>query len=174
MSYYQGDYMQGDPGFLSGFGKLASFAAGFIPGAGGVVGKLTSKILGSRVGKAIAAHPTLSAAGAAGATGVVSGMAAPRMLGSPAAAGMAMTRGRGVALVPGGGAPGVRGFHLDKKTHSHMVRNRRMRVTNPRALRRAIRRAKGFERLARKVMHFVSPRKTRGRAVFRGRRTTRR
>ncbi len=76
---------------------------------------------------------------------------------------------RGVA--PMGGMAGARGFHLDKRTHSRLVRNRRMRVTNPKALRRAIRRAKGFERMARKVMHFVSPRKTKGRAIFRARRT---
>jgi hypothetical protein len=41
-----------------------------------------------------------------------------------------------------------------------------MRVTNPRALRRAIRRATGFARLARRVLHFVGPKAPRGRAVF--------
>lgn len=81
----------------------------------------------------------------------------------------------GVGLRMGGGAlapAGTRGYHMSKPRRgvpSHLVRNRRMRVTNPRALRRAIRRAKGFERLARKVMHFVSPRAHKGRAVFRTR-----
>jgi hypothetical protein len=35
---------------------------------------------------------------------------------------------------------------------------RRMNPLNPRALRRALRRAQGFARFARKTMHFVHPR----------------
>jgi len=40
-----------------------------------------------------------------------------------------------------------------------MVRNRHMRVTNPKALRRAIRRTHGFARLAMKTIHLVHPKK---------------
>jgi len=46
-------------------------------------------------------------------------------------------------------------------------KRRRMNVTNPRALRRAIRRARGFEKLARKVLGFTTPRKPKGRPYFR-------
>ena len=34
-----------------------------------------------------------------------------------------------------------------------------MNVSNPRALRRSIRRLRGFEKLARSVLHITSPRK---------------
>lgn len=49
-------------------------------------------------------------------------------------------------------------------------KRRRMNVANPRALRRAIRRAQGFARLARKVLTFTSARAPRGRAKFKRRR----
>ena len=45
-------------------------------------------------------------------------------------------------------------------------RHRRLDVTNVKALRRAIRRAKGFEKLARKVISFTSPGKAKGRGHF--------
>jgi len=44
------------------------------------------------------------------------------------------------------------GYHLDKATKSRWVRNRRTNVANPRALRRAIRRVQGFEKLAKRTM----------------------
>jgi hypothetical protein len=45
--------------------------------------------------------------------------------------------------------PCCRGKHLDKATGTKCVSNRRMNPLNPRALRRAIRRAKGFERFVK-------------------------
>lgn len=47
---------------------------------------------------------------------------------------------------------------------------RRMNVGNVKALRRAIRRAKGFEKLSRQVLRFVSAKPPKGRAVFKKRR----
>jgi hypothetical protein len=47
-----------------------------------------------------------------------------------------------------------------------------MNVTNPRALRRAIRRAHGFEKLAMKVLGFTRPHKPKGKPYFK--RTVRR
>ena len=44
------------------------------------------------------------------------------------------------------------GYHLDKATKSRWVRNRRTNVANPRALRRAIRRVQGFEKLAKRTI----------------------
>lgn len=46
------------------------------------------------------------------------------------------------------------------------VKSRRLNVANPRALRRSIRRAQGFAKLARRVMTFVSAKAPRGRAKF--------
>ncbi len=165
--YYQGDYYEGDPFWgaaIAGLGRLG----GRLIGRG--VSRLKQKIFGSpaaagiahtaiarigqvpivqRVGGAIAKHPVLTAAGAAGTVGVLGGGAAARVM-RP-----------GVAQM---GVP-MRGFHISKRTGA-MVKNRRMRVTNPRALRRAIRRSVGFARLARRVLHFTSPRAPRGRAIF--------
>jgi len=150
--FYQGDFYQGDPGFFSLLGKLAGGAASFIPGVGGIASKAISKIIpagarpgvGSivrkgveRVGTMVAKHPVLTAAGAAGTIGLLGGRTAGRM-----------------GMVPAG----QQGFHLSRKT-GRMVRNRHMRVTNPRALRRALRRAHGFAKLAMRTIHLIHPRK---------------
>ena len=64
----------------------------------------------------------------------------------------------GGAIPPGAIAPGspgacpspcCAGQHLDKATGTKCVSNRRMDPLNPKALRRAIRRAKGFERFVK-------------------------
>lgn len=161
MGYYQGDYYVGDPGFLSFIKKAAGVASSFIPGIGGIASKALSKIpvparrvVGTAT-RAVIAHPVLSAAGAAGAVGAVAGTTLEahtgRMSMTPAALG-GMTRGR-MARVPG------------------MRRHRRMRVTNPKALRRAIRRTHGFAKLAMKTIHLVHPKK---KARFGGFKTRRR
>lgn len=85
-------------------------------------------------------HPVLTAAGGAAAT--VAG----------AALGRHVMRGR-VAQLPDG-------------TLVHMRRHRRMNPCNIRALRRGLRRAHAFERIARKVLHFTNPRKSHGVAHF--------
>lgn len=176
MSYYQGDFYRGDfyrgdPGFFSFLGGLAKSAAGFIPGVGPVaqagIGALTTKLgsggmasaatsLVRRGVAAVKGHPVLSAAGAAGVL----------------TAGGAMA-GRETALM---GAPGMgrKGYHMSKarKGHpSHLVRNRRMNVCNPRALRRSIRRAHGFAKLAMRTIHIVHPKKKGRFGGFRRRRT---
>lgn len=167
MSYYMGD-----PSFL---GALWGGVKGFVTGGWG--GAITGAIAGSHgpsygapaaagaaphggvgptplanishaVGygagtavRAIGQHPYLSAAGAAAGGG---GLIAAHYIrgGHPAAAG-------GVGV-------GARGYHVSKRTGA-LVRNRRMNVCNPRALRRAIRRARGFEKLALKSIRLVSP-----------------
>lgn len=171
MPYYAGDFYQGDPGFLSGFLRLGRKVAGRIAPHIPFVGPAISA-----ASAIIKRHPTISAAGSAAAGGIAAGVAGT-------AAEHIMRRG---PVMPGGsmlagplaapGGIGLKGYHMSKPRRgvpSHLVRNRHMRVTNPRALRRAIRRAKGFERLARKVMHFVSPRAHKGRAVFKTRRRAR-
>jgi hypothetical protein len=97
-----------------------------------------------RGGEAIIKHPVLSAAGAAGVGGMVAGAGAERLM-----------------MGAGGGAP--RGFHVCKSKHGcksgQFVRNRHMNPCNPRALRRAIRRATRFTKLAMKTIHLVHPKK---------------
>lgn len=61
-------------------------------------------------------------------------------------------------VLPGHAAMGAHapsGFHLDKATRSRWVRNRRMNVANPRALRKAMRRVQGFEKLAKRTIQFT-------------------
>lgn len=65
----------------------------------------------------------------------------------------------GAAYTPGLPAAGVgvgglapQGYHLDKATRTRYVKNRRMNVANPRALRRAMRRTDGFVKLAKRAL----------------------
>jgi hypothetical protein len=146
VGYYMGDFYRGDPGFLSFLGKAVKTAGGFIPGVGGIVSKVGGRIAEvaarpgvRRVTSAIVKHPVLSAAGAAGTIGAVGGMMGSRQTG--AATSSISTRRMG-------GAGG--GFGRRRK---------RMRVTNPKALRRALRRAYGFEKLAMKTIHLLHPKK---------------
>ena len=53
------------------------------------------------------------------------------------------------------GAHAPSGYHLDKATRSRWVRNRRMNIANPRALRKAMRRVAGFEKLAKRTISFT-------------------
>jgi hypothetical protein len=150
MGYYQGDFYRGtrgDPFFGGLLGKLGGIVKGALgfPGGG-----LTKAGVESAVKKGIAGaiikHPILSAAGAAGALGAV-GAGAERMIAGPG--------------MPAHG--GMRGYHLCKSKHGckhgQWVKNRHMNVTNPRALRRAVRRAHGFAKLAMRTIHLVHPKK---------------
>jgi len=47
------------------------------------------------------------------------------------------------------------GYHLAKDGSGRMVRNRRMNIANPRALRRAMRRVQGFEKMAKRTIQFT-------------------
>src|SRR5262249_15735226 len=159
MGYYQlqGDFYeaQGDPIF--GLGSLIGLAGKGLgrlfkrkgpqllpPGPG--MGSLDR--IGRGVGRMIEGHAVITgAAGEIGSTGAV------------------LASRKGIQM----GTQALRGFHTSKRT-GKLVRNRRMRVTNVKALRRAIRRAEGFSRIAKKVLHFTSPRRVHGRGVFRVRR----
>ncbi len=64
----------------------------------------------------------------------------------------------GPGVLPGGGITGYAtpsGYHLAKDGSGRLVRNRRMNIANPRALRRAMRRVQGFEKLARRTISFT-------------------
>jgi hypothetical protein len=181
MGYYMGDYYgggsyyRGDPfwGFigraLKGIGRVALGGGGgraaapvikqmaALPAAAGRASVMTQAITrggaimasgGAAVGRMVAKHPVLSAAGAAAV--LAGGMGAA-----------------GEHMAAGGVAP--HGMHISRKT-GHMVRNRHMRVTNPKALRRAIRRTHGFARLAMKTIHLVHPKKKARFGGFRRRR----
>ena len=137
MSYYTGD-----PGFFSIVKSLAGSALGLVPG-GGIVktGLRTAGGLLQKGGGAIMKRP-LTAAGAAAGVGI------------------AATAGLGRAGVFGRAAgkhPSAR--HLHALAMGLRRARPRMNVTNVHALRRSLRRAHGFAKLAMRVIHLVHPKK---------------
>jgi len=151
MSYYRrpmGDYKTygyaGDPGWLSKIWK---------------VGKAVLKSFIGIPPKPIAVLPTIG-------TGVAAGMALSPYMGTRPA----------TPFPPGYGARGPvglgpqaqysstagmqfgaleRGYHWAKDGSGRAVKNRRMNVANPRALRKAMRRVQGFEKLAKRTITFT-------------------
>ncbi len=145
--YYKGDYYRGDPGFWSVLGGIAKSAVGFIPGVGPALSKgveaVTSLAGAGRASTAIVkAEPRLGTLASKLKTGVLKH---PVLTGAGAA---------GLA----GAAVGIAGTKLLGRGGG-MRKRRRMRATNTKALRRALRRAYAFERIAMKTIHLVHPRK---------------
>jgi hypothetical protein len=191
MSYYGargdfyggGGYYRGDPGFLGGlFKKALPIAASFIPGVGGMIASAATSLLGSNGGggtlpaqgqafrtPVVTQQPTISAAGSAAMPARVRGRGtlAGRLSGIARKALPTMAGAVSGSLATRGAAPAAAaGFR--------MRRRHRMNVCNPRALRRAIRRAHGFERIAKQVIGFSSPHKRHGRVYFKRKRRARR
>ncbi len=137
-------YYSGDPGFFSIFKSIGSSLASFIPGVGGFASKAIQAIpTGARsgvmrAGRAIIKHPVISGAGAAAAI-AAGGIEAGRMT-------MGGHRGK---------HPSAR--HLRALAMGLRRARPRMNVTNVHALRKALRRAHGFARLAMKTIHLVHP-----------------
>ncbi len=167
MSYAQrpmGDYRTygyaGDPGFLSSLWKGVKKVARFIPGP---IGTIAGALGGAAAMGGFKPTPTIQ-----------DGRGQPPAFGYPSFPGSGqppglfggpwMTTGRGRALTRGA-APNVpylqgqttcpTGYHLAKDGSGRMVRNRRMNIANPRALRRAMRRVQGFEKLAKRTIQFT-------------------
>jgi hypothetical protein len=144
--YYRGDYYRGDPGFLSFLGGAAKAIGGFSPGVGPLIsagGQALSKIGASKaIVKAVprAVGPATSVLGK-----LKGGVLKHPVLSGAGAAGLA------------GAAAGIAGTKL--LSHGGGRKRRRMRATNTKALRRALRRAYAFERIAMKTIHLVHPRK---------------
>lgn len=137
MGYYQGDYYRGD-----------YYQGGLFSGIGKVLGKVAGPI-GKVVGSLIPGGGLVTTA-----AGFLSG-GGPKKPQATAATGGIPKPGIGGAisrLLPGGDT----GYY----------RRRRMNVANPKALRRAIRRAHGFAKLARKVLTFPISKPPRGRPLF--------
>lgn len=169
MGYYgagqfgKGYYTGPQGSFFSGFGNFlgraisrVAPAAALLPGPVGAVGKALT---------VIGEHPVTAAV--AGATVAAGTTALIGRAGAQPGAGVVPTMKGASGAQPGG--PLI-GLHLQPHFHiSHargprygqMVkgRRRRMNVCNPRALRRAVRRFKGFEHIARQVINFTHAKK---------------
>jgi len=155
--FYRGDFYRGDPGFFSFLGGLAKGAAGlasgFIPGAGSIVPKLLG-----------------SGGGAIAKSGI--GTMARAGLGKMAASklGRAVIKHPVLSAAGAAGAVGLgAGALAGRMGRQHVLgrKRRRMNPCNIKALRRSIRRAHSFSRIARKVLRFTSPRPPKGRMTFR-------
>lgn len=148
LASHRGDYLashRGDPGLFGFIGKALKGGLGLvsklgIPVVSGVAG-IARGVLGGRQTQGM---PQGLPAGPRGMTMPISRMA-PTPAGRPAGGYVSPYQ-----LRQGGSCPA--GFHLDKATGAKCVRNRRMDVANPRALRRAIRRQSSFVSLARKAL----------------------
>jgi len=174
---YQGDYYRGDPSFLSGIGRavkvLAGTAIGYLTGGpkGAIAGAVggTSEAISTGItqetlaagGSQSALTPALQAQHKAALLKGPVGKPPGGMIGGPP--------GMALALMPG---MHVRRMHPNKSTYvtrgggtsrwpvgitihpkgTEAVPSRRMNVANPRALRRALRRAHGFAKLARRFI----------------------
>lgn len=162
-----GDYKThgyaGDPSFLSGLWNIAK------PIIAGTIGGYLTQIGGGgaqpgiepRVG--MGTPPILPRAGG-GAMVPYGGVTFPG--GTSIIGGLVPGQGRlppftatGPGVLPGGGRGGAggcpSGYHFAKDGSGRLVRNRRMNIANPRALRRAMRRVQGFEKLARRTITFT-------------------
>ena len=151
MSYARrpmGDYKTygyaGDPGWLSSlWKKVIRPAAGLL--IGGPVGAVVGGLLSG--GGSPAPTPKIQPPALAPPPGSIGGAIA-----FPGGTTVSMA-----GVLPSAGPAGVApsGYHLDKKTRTRWVRNRRMNVANPRALRKAMRRVQGFEKLAKRTIQFT-------------------
>lgn len=146
MGYYRGDYYRGD-----------YYQGGLLSSLGSAIGKF-----GGAIGRAA---PGLAKFIPGVGTAISIGSAlVPRRYGGGGGGGGTMVKDPGLGglisrILPGGQT----GYH----------RRRRMNVANPKALRRAIRRAHGFAKLARTVLTFPISKPPKGRPLFKGARRRR-
>lgn len=160
MSYAQppmGDYKTygyaGDPGWLSSIFKFAKKKV--LPYVGRLLGGPVGGVIGG-VAAGTAVRPAGMPVGLAPPPGTIGGgitMPGGTQVGFQYSPFVGPTRG---GFIPGtaGGCP--TGYHLrkDVRLPPKCVRNRRMNIGNARALRRAMRRSQGFEKLAKRVISF--------------------
>lgn len=170
MSYYMrpmGDYRTygyaGDPGFLSSLWKGIKSIA--LPIVGGMLGGPVGAAIGTAAagGGAKPQPPQFQLPGTVGGQVAFPGGTTVGMGFQPGA--IVPGQGRlppytatGPGVLPGGGRGGAMvpsGYHFAKDGSGRIVRNRRMNVANPRALRRSMRRVQGFEKLARRTITFT-------------------
>jgi len=170
MSYYarpMGDYKTygyaGDPGFLSSLWKGVKKIGGAVlkaafPVPAAIYGAVKTPPIRMDIGFPTPGTPggmptSFPGVGATpGTLGAFMGRAGPAF--PSAVAGQIAGLPRGArSFGPDGLCPC--GFHPEKSGKGYCVRNRRMNVANPRALRRGMRRVSGFEKLARRTISFT-------------------
>ncbi len=157
--YYRGDYYGGDPGLFGFLGGIAKKGLGLIgsvlPGPLGAVAKTAGRLIPGGRQRAIPM--------------VQQRPPAPRLPPRQTRLGIQVGGQQGIQVgkttkyfVEGQGMvmPTVdgccpSGYHQAKDGSGRCVRNRRMNVTNPRALRRGLRRVSGFAKTVKRVRKAV-------------------
>ena len=170
MSYYgspMGDYKTygyaGDPGFLSSLWRGVKKIAG--PIIGGMIGGPVGAALGTQVSGGGRTPPILPmAAGMPGGGRIAGQVTMPGGASFGAGIELPSRTPKGLRYGPAMAQPAIAGpgagaipsgWHWEKSGKGYLVRNRRMNVANPRALRRSMRRVQGFEKLARRTITFT-------------------
>ena len=162
-----GDYKTygyaGDPGFLSSLWKGIKKVA--LPVLGGILGGPVGAALGGAMVSKPSPPPQFPMVPQVGGGFPIAGQVT--FPGGISLSGGAMIPGRGrlppftatgPGVLPSGGRGGAMipsGYHFAKDGSGRLVRNRRMNVANPRALRRSMRRVQGFEKLAKRTIQFT-------------------
>jgi len=170
MSYYSpmaGDYSTygyaGDPGFLSSLWKGFKKVAKFLPGPIGTIARVAGAVGVGAAAVKMLPPPTQFPAKPMAPMGFMPGVGTPGGVISGREVRTASTAGyvsgfpsgptRGSVGMVNGACPC--GYHPEKSGKGYCVRNRRMNIANPRALRRGMRRVQGFEKLARRTISFT-------------------
>lgn len=160
--YYTGDYYAGSPlAIIGGALKLGSKLLKPAARAGKKIVSTVGKIIAPGTSKSVQREigTSVVVGTGVGAVGAMMKKPVPQVSLDEAKGGMMM-----------GGC--ARGPRLDRdgnpcaKKYGGRGCSHRMNVANPRALRRSIRRARGFAKLARKVLSFPISRPPKGRALF--------
>lgn len=158
MPYYRrpmGDYRTGGYGYPQGDPGLLGFIGKAVKG----IWKYAKPVIGAAIGGPVGAAILGTGAGVAIGTSLVTTPGPPPPTSMPGV-GMIVAQAAGAAAAGFVGARAVggvcaSGWHPAKDGSGRCVRNRRMNIANPRALRRSMRRVKGFEKLARRTISFT-------------------
>lgn len=164
---YLPGYYRGDPGFFSfighALGTVARVAGGALIGTltGGPLAGIAGAVKGTIASTATGIQrETIGAGGSESAYTPALRAAHAKAL----ARGPISTRGAIPAKTGRDGAPGQAGYHEAKDGSGRWVRNRSMNPYNPRALRRASRRAHSFLRGVRSMVRYYTPKAHKGKA----------
>jgi len=162
-----GDYKTygyaGDPGFLSSLWKGIKGVA--LPILGGLIAGPAGVAVGTAMTRPPPGRTPAIIPGQVGGAVTFPGGTSIGLGYAPGGGAMVPGQGRlppftatGPGVLPGGGRGGAMvpsGYHFAKDGSGKLVRNRRMNVANPRALRRSMRRVQGFEKLAKRTIQFT-------------------
>jgi hypothetical protein len=188
--YYRGDYYRGDPGLFGFLGKIAKTVVRAVVPGGGALLDIAGGILKARrpPGTSLATIPQVGPPAFQPNVQTQVQTGGLFNLGYQQIGGGGGGGGGGAAQVPMVRGPDgqlcqLKGYHVNRGRYytragvvepgTKCVKNRRMNVLNPKALRRGLRRAFGFKKIAMRTLHLLSPTKPKRFAGFKRKRAAR-